>query len=246
MQLDIAPDFSGAGLVLALVIAAYLAVLDPWLGRRMYADLKRRREHDAGALTRYYTQLIAAWVALGALAGAALLLSPGVSAADAGLVAPKWSFAGVAVVGCFCVAIVLGTVQVRKLAAEGRNVPGLADVEPMLPRTPAERRLALAVAVVDGVCGSLVYRGLLIALFADLTGSIHLAAALSVVVLSLAGLYQGASRIPLFAFVAVGLTALYLVTGSLLVVALASLALTARDLLALAPVTHPHPNPETV
>lgn len=245
MQLDdITPDFSGAGLVLALVIAAYLTLVDPWLGRRMYADLKRRRDHDDGALTRYYTQVIAAWVALGALAGAALLLAPDVSAADAGLAAPEWSFAAAAVVAFFFAMIVFGAVHMRKLTAEGRNVPGLSDVEPMLPRTPAERRLALAVAVVDGVCGSLVYRGLLIALFADLFGSVYAAAAVSIAIFSLAGIYQGVSRIPLFAFVAVGITALYLLTGSLLVVALASTALTARDLLALRP--SPVPEPETV
>ncbi|WBB62288.1 CPBP family glutamic-type intramembrane protease [Streptomyces sp. WMMC500] len=243
MSLEISPEFSTAGLAVALPLAAYLVLADPWLGRRLYADLKRRRDTDDRALTRYFGLMIAIWWPLAALAVAAVLLSPDVAAADVGFALPDSASAvavTLAVAAAFGVSVVLGGRNMRKLSAEGRNIPGLAAIEAMLPRTPAERRLAVAVSVTDGICANVVYRGLLIALGTDVLGvGVFPAAAIAVAVAALVGLYQGAEQIPLFALWSAVVTAAYVATGSLLLPVLIHVVTVGRDLLAVPPALHP-------
>ncbi|GGO49947.1 CPBP family glutamic-type intramembrane protease [Streptomyces lasiicapitis] len=234
--MTISPDFTMPATVLAGALGGYLLLVEPWLGRRMYASLARRRATQPRALKRYFTLTIALWWAFAALAVAVLLLSPDTTAADFGLTAPDNPLYVVAAVLLFGAVSVASGRAFREMAREGKHIPGRAAIEAMLPRTAAERRLAMAAAVTDSVCSELVYRGLLIAFGVGVLGlELPVAAALALAVYALAGWYQGGSGVLVFALFGALLTGLYLATGSLLLPVAVHAMLTVRDLLIPAP-----------
>ncbi|MEU6993715.1 CPBP family intramembrane glutamic endopeptidase [Streptomyces sp. NPDC046465] len=241
--MTISPDFSTASTAVTATLAAYLLLGEPWTGRRVYGSLARRRDTEPRALVRYFGLLLALTWAFAALAVVALLLSPGTDAADLGLALPErpiYAVAGILV--CTAVAVASGR-NFHDLARQGKNVPGLAAIEAMLPRTAEERRLAVAVAVSDGLCSELVYRGLLIAFGVGALGlDLYAAAALSVLVYAVAGFYQGRRGVLGFALFGAVLTGLYLGTGSLLLPVAVHIALSVRDLTLPAP-DKPHAVP---
>ncbi|MFD4635649.1 CPBP family intramembrane glutamic endopeptidase [Streptomyces sp. NPDC058284] len=234
--MTISPDFSVASTAVTATLAVYLLFAEPFTGRRMYRSLARRRDTEPGALVRYFGLLLALSWALAALAVAALLLSPGMEAADLGLALPERPIYAVAgILLCTAIAVTSGR-NFHDLAERGRNVPGLTAIEAMLPRTTEERRLAVAVAVSDGLCAELVYRGLLIAFGVGALGlNLYAAAALSVLVYAVAGLYQGRQGILVFALFGAVFTGLYLATGSLLLPVAVHIVLSVRDLTLPAP-----------
>ncbi|MFD0413527.1 CPBP family intramembrane glutamic endopeptidase [Streptomyces sp. NPDC127108] len=233
---DSAPEFSAAATAVAGVLGAYLLLVEPWLGRRMYASLARRRATEPRALVRYFTFSIGFWWVFAALASTTLLLSPDVTAADLGLALPEDPLFFFPVVLLFAVIAVASGRAFRDMAKEGKHIPGRAAIEAMLPRTGTERRLAIAAAVTDGVCAELVYRGLLIAFGVGALGlDPYLAAALSLAVYALAGWYQGGTGIVVLALFGALLTGLYLATGSLLLPIAVHAMISVRDLLIPAP-----------
>ncbi|MEW1927919.1 CPBP family intramembrane glutamic endopeptidase [Streptomyces sp. NPDC088360] len=229
--MTISPDFSAASTAVTAVLGAYLLLGEPWLGRRVYGSLARRRDTEPRALVGYFTFVLVFWWALAALALVVLLLSPAMAAADLGIAAPESPVTtAVIVVLVGAVSVVSGR-KMRALAEGGKNVPGLASIRAMLPRTPQERRLAVAVAVTDGICAELVYRGLLIAFGVGVLGlNLYAAAALSVLAYAVAGIYQGRSGVIAFGVVGVLLAGLYVSSGSLLLPIAVHIALTVRDL----------------
>ncbi|APY88946.1 CPBP family intramembrane metalloprotease [Streptomyces alfalfae] len=234
--MTISPDFSAASTAVTAALAGYLLLGEPWAGRRMYGSLARRRHTEPRALVRYFGSVLALWWAFAALAVAALLLSPGVGAADLGLATPDRS--AVVITGVLlAAAITMASARnFHDLARQGKNVPGRASIEAMLPRTPKERRLAVAVAVTDGLCAELVYRGLLTAFGVGVLGlDVTVAAALSVVVYAVAGFYQGRQGVLVFALFGVLFSGLYLATGSLLLPAAVHVLISVRDLTLPAP-----------
>ncbi|WP_158070514.1 CPBP family intramembrane glutamic endopeptidase [Streptomyces luteocolor] len=234
--MTISPDFSVASTTVTAALAAFLLIAEPWLGRRAYGSLARRRDAEPRALVRYFTFVLGAWWAYAAVAVAALLLSPGVDAADLGITAPERPVYTIVLIILFAAVTVASGRNFRGLAEQGKNVPGLSSVEAMLPRTGKERGLAVAVAVTDGICAELVYRGLLIAFGIGVLGlNSYLAVALSAVVYALAGSYQGRQGMAAFALFGVFFGGLYLATGSLLLPVVAHVALSLRDLTLPAP-----------
>ncbi|AZM52557.1 CPBP family intramembrane metalloprotease [Streptomyces sp. WAC 01529] len=234
--MSISPDFSVAATAATAALAAYLLLGEPWAGRRMYASLARRRDGEPRALVRYFTLTLALWWSFAAVAVAALLLSPGVDPADLGIALPErpiYAVAGILILTAIAAA---SGRNLYDLAERGKHVPGLAAIEAMLPRTAEERRLAIAVAVTDGVCAELVYRGLLIAFGVGALGlPLYAAAALSVLVYALAGFYQGRKGVLVFALFGAVATGLYLGTGSLLLPVAVHTVLAVRDLTLPAP-----------
>ncbi|WP_037897296.1 CPBP family intramembrane glutamic endopeptidase [Streptomyces sp. NRRL S-920] len=234
--MTISPDFSVASTTVTAVLAAYLLLGEPWAGRRTYASLARRRDAEPRALVRYFGLVLAVWAAFAAVAVAALLLSPGADAADFGITAPERPLYSLTLALIFAALAVASGRNFRSLAEQGKNVPGLASIEAMLPRTAEERRLAIVVAVTDGICANLVYRGLLIAFGVGALGlPLYGAAALSVLVYAVAGFYQGRQGVAVFGLLGAVLTGLYLATGSLLLPVVAHVALSVRDLTLPAP-----------
>ncbi|MFH8292308.1 CPBP family intramembrane glutamic endopeptidase [Streptomyces sp. NPDC018059] len=236
--MTISPDFSPAATALTAVLGAYLLLGEPLLGRRMYASLARRRATEPGALVRYFRVVLALWWALAALAAAALLLSPGLAAADLGIALPdKPAAVAVGVLFCAVIAVTSGR-ALRDLDRQGKHVPGRAAIEAMLPGTPRERALAVAFGVSDGICAEFVYRGLLIAFGVGVLGlHLYAAAALSVLVYAVAGYYQGRQGLLVFAVFGALLSGLYLATGSLLLPVALHVILSVRDLTTLTPPT---------
>ncbi|MEI5099874.1 CPBP family glutamic-type intramembrane protease [Streptomyces sp. PmtG] len=235
--MTISPDLSTAATAVGGALAAYLLLGEPWLGRRMYATLaRRRRDGEPGALVRYFTLSIAAWWGLAALAAAALLLSPGAAAADFGVALPDDAPYTVPVVLLFGAAAAASSRHFHELARQGKHIPGRAAIEAMLPRGRRERRFAVAAAVTDGVCAEFVYRGLLTAFGVGALGlPLYAAAALSLAVYALAGWYQGGTGVIVFALFGALLTGLYLATGSLLLPIAVHVMLSVRDLTIPAP-----------
>ncbi|MGW7273507.1 CPBP family intramembrane glutamic endopeptidase [Streptomyces sp. NPDC054864] len=236
--MTVSPDFSAASTAVTAVLGAYLLLGEPWLGRRLYGSLARRRETEPRALVGYFTFVLAFWALFSALAVAVLLLSPGMAAADLGIAAPASPMSTAVVIVLVAVISVVSGRKMRALAEGGRNVPGLASIQAMLPRTAQERRLAIAVAVTDGICAELVYRGLLIAFGVGVLGlDLYVAAALSALVYAIAGVYQGRSGVIAFGLVGALFAGLYVSTGSLLLPIAVHIALSVRDL------TLPTPEP---
>lgn len=229
--MTVSPDFSAASTALTAALGAYLLFGEPWFGRRLYASLARRRDTEPRALVGYFTFVLAFWCVFAALAVAVLLLSPGMDASDLGVAAPESPVSTAVVIAVIAAISVVSGRKMRALAEGGRNVPGLASIQAMLPRTAQERRLAIAVAVADGVCAELVYRGLLIAFGVGALGlNLYVAAALSALVYAAAGFYQGRSGVIAFGCVGAVFAGLYVTTGSLVLPIALHIALSVRDL----------------
>lgn len=229
--MTVSPDFSVTSTALTAVLGAYLLFGEPWFGRRLYASLARRRDTEPRALVGYFTFVLAFWCVFAALAVAVLLLSPGMDASDLGVAAPESPVSTAVVIAVIAAISVVSGRKMRALAEGGRNVPGLASIQAMLPRTAQERRLAIAVAVADGVCAELVYRGLLIAFGVGVLHlNLYVAAALSALVYAAAGFYQGRSGVIAFGCVGAVFAGLYVATGSLVLPIALHIALSVRDL----------------
>ena len=228
------PAFHLPGLLLALLAAAYLLGGEPLFGRRMYRRLQDHRDSDPAALLRFYRQTLAAQLAFLVVPLLALVTDPGLDPEDLGLAWPsgpyRWwalGFTG------YLLAVVLGAgLVLRARARRGHRIRGQDAFAAMLPRTPAERRYAAAVAVGAGISEELAFRGFLIAVGVGLLGLPPVPALLvATVVFSLAHLYQGATGV--FATLLLGALfgALYLFTGSLLLPVLIHAAIDLRSLL---------------
>ncbi|MCP3016175.1 CPBP family intramembrane metalloprotease [Nocardiopsis dassonvillei] len=100
----------------------------------------------------------------------------------------------------------------------------------LAPRTTAERAMAAGVAVTGGVFGELLYRGLFILLVASMGVPLWIAAALSVLLFSVAHLYQGWWGLVSAGASGTLFTVLYLGTGSVWVPVLVHVALNLRSL----------------
>ncbi|MBB6170253.1 membrane protease YdiL (CAAX protease family) [Nocardiopsis mwathae] len=109
--------------------------------------------------------------------------------------------------------------------------PGAEVNEALAPRTPAERRLAAALAITAGIGEELLYRGLFIALGVSFGLPLWAAAILSCVLFAIAHLYQGWWGLVGPGLVGVLFTVVYLGTGSLIIPILLHIALDVRSLL---------------
>lgn len=85
---DSLPQFSLAGTVLTVLLLLFAAVGEPFLGRRAFSWLSRRRGSDGRALTRVYAITVGVHVLWGLAVVGVLLLSPNLDAADLGLRSP--------------------------------------------------------------------------------------------------------------------------------------------------------------
>ncbi|MBR8743620.1 type II CAAX prenyl endopeptidase Rce1 family protein [Nocardiopsis sp. MG754419] len=100
----------------------------------------------------------------------------------------------------------------------------------LLPRTRKERAFAAGMAVTGGVFGELLYRGLFIVLVASMDVPLWIAAVLSVVLFSVAHVYQGWWGLLSAGFSGTLFTVLYLGTGSLVVPIIVHVALNLRSI----------------
>ena len=228
------PAFSAPALVLVGLITAYLILVEPLWGKRVFEVLERDRDTDPGAYVRFFGIGMAVFWGLTGLTALAVLLSPGVEWAHLGLHGEiDWgTFAGI-LVG-FAAAAVVFTLLARRKAA-----PASPALDPILPRTARERRCAVATSVTAGVCEEIIFRGLLIAVGVSLGLPLYVAAGLALAVFTFAHLYQGAKNLLFVGLIGFALTYLYLSTGNLIVPIIVHVLVDLRALL-----LTPRPEPQ--
>nr|WP_281388774.1 CPBP family intramembrane glutamic endopeptidase [Nocardiopsis algeriensis] len=229
----------------------FAAFGEPFLGRKAFAWLSRRRDRDALALVRVHAATMGVHVLWGVLFLAVLLLSPGLDAADLGLRLPD--SLGPVVGGALGGLIALGGLWLflnglparvrsalpakgrrsrrRRAPAPARNLPEPErDRWLLVPWTRNERLAAAGAAVTGGVFTEMVYRGLFIVLVASMGVPLWIAGVLSVALFSVAYLYQGWWGLVSAGASGTLFTVLYLGTGSLWVPIAVHVALNLRSI----------------
>lgn len=224
------PRFDALSTTLVALLVAGLLVVGPALGRR------RGR-------TRFYVEaLVEQWVA----AGVALVVvgtAAGVGREHLGLVGSRPGAGWWTVYAAALSLAVLGAgLVLRRRLARGDAVRRPLPLDSVLPRTPAERRLAAAVAVSSGVCEEIVHRGLLVAAGVGILGLNPLVAALVALAVFVAThAWQGAQGMLFATVLGFACTGFYLWTGSLLPAVLLHVATNTRTLLLLPPADDTDP-----
>jgi membrane protease YdiL (CAAX protease family) len=204
-----------------VLVVALLALLLAGVvrGVRHGARLRRQLAEDPARRGRLYRDsMISAWlVAVLALlaAGASDELAP----ADLGWAWPDGDGFDYVLSLVLLAVILTGGVRRRRWARSGRPVPSRGAAELILPRTTRERRMAVGVAFTAGITEELVFRGLLIGAGTQVYHLPLAVAALASLALFAAGhAYLGRAGITGAAVAGAVLTAIYLISGSLLLV----------------------------
>lgn len=220
------PVFSGVSLAIVALITAYLVLVEPFWGRRMFEVLRRERDTDRNAYVRFFGTGMAVFWGLTGSAALVVFLSPGVEWAHLGLHGDvDWSTVSGVLVGFILAAGVVVLITRRK------KMPSPSGLEHMLPRTTRERWCAVGTSVTAGVCEEIVFRGLLIAVGVSLGLPLYVAAGLALVVFTFAHLYQGPKNMLFVALLGYVLTYLYLSTGNLFLPILVHVLIDLRALL---------------
>jgi membrane protease YdiL (CAAX protease family) len=219
---------------LECVLAGWLIVAVPLVGRRRYRTLRAAVAADASARLTFYRRSAARQWLLAALA-AGLVVARGRSTSSIGLAArlhpssavlPLAAALGAAVV----VAIVLAARRPRWTAESAARMAG--SVAGLLPATRTERRWFAVVAVTAGVTEEVLYRGFLTGWLLDAAPGLTLAGALALssVAFGLGHVYQGLPGVAATGVVGLGLATVYAATGTLLIAMAAHAALDLRTL----------------
>ena len=202
--------------VVSVVLAGWMALVQPFAGRRRYHQLLERLRHDPTARLHHYRRGIAFEWAGAALVGLLALLAhdrvrslwpPGSHTAVASQV-PGIAFALVAVTAVYRFG---GQATRKALAAQ------LKPVAALLPRTAAERRVFALLALTAGICEEVLYRGFgLAALRWAAPGLGHPALiAVTAVAFGMAHLYQGVRGVALTGLAGAYFAWIAISTGSL-------------------------------
>ncbi len=212
------PRFGAAGWVVVLVMVGYLALVAPLTGRRAYRRLRASRDHDPGALLRFYRRNALRkwlWVPPALLV---LAVVPGLLPVHLGLAWPAGPYAAQGWVLFWYGTVLLGLSGYawRRRARRGRSVPGQRLFRALLPGTAAERQWAVVVAVTAGVCEELLFRGLLMAAALSLGWPATVAVLATSALFGVVHLYQGWFGIVGTGVLGLLFAGLYLGTGSLL------------------------------
>lgn len=230
----------GPATAAALLIAGYLLVGEPVTGAVLHRRFEAALGRDPRARVWLYQRLLLLEWGLAALAAGVVWVAPGVGWSELGFRRPAGSLSVVAVAVALAVvvALVLTTRAVR-IAARRRpgagepfTIPAPPAVAALVPRTVPERRWFAAVAVTAGCCEELLYRGLLFAVLSALAPGLPgwLLVLIGGVAFGMAHAYQGASGVVATGAVGAVLTALYLLSGSLLLPILVHVAVDLRIL----------------
>jgi membrane protease YdiL (CAAX protease family) len=229
----------GVPRVVAVVLVAFLGVGQPvlswWSHRRFRRALRRDRPADPVARRqRYRRTAVTEWL-LVLVVVAVVVAEPGLRLGQLGL---RWpGLAGAAapfsVVGLLGLVATVAVYLVVRRRLPAAAPAGAEAVLALLPRTFAERRAFVGLAVTAGICEETLYRGFLIAVAGALLpglGVVELVA-VSAVLFGLAHLYQGPLGVLGTGVLGGCLAVLYLGSGSLLLPACYHILLDLRVLL---------------
>lgn len=171
------PDHSGAvAETLCVLILIYSAVLAPWLSNRRYNCFIARVAVDPGARPTYYRRLAISQIVR--LAVSLLIAFAVVGARPAGLLhattPPQYKAdLGPYLVGA-AVGAVLGVLIAQRRISQGRRLPGLRRLGPLMPRTMTDRRYWALISLGAGTSEELLFRGVLPSLLIALAPSLSL------------------------------------------------------------------------
>lgn len=228
-------------------VVAWLALVQPFLGRRYYQELVRSVATDPLArLRRYRRSIVILWSLTAATALSFLLTSRPWS--DLGLRAPLphrarlwWEFLGIVLAATLLSVLLAWLVPpVRRFYARQ-----LASVKELLPVTGPELWTFGGVAFSAGICEEILARGLLLAYCADFAPSLTRVSAIAITsaIFGFGHLYQGWKGVLLTGAVGALFAYLYIDSGSLLI-GMAVHTLIDLRILALAPfLTNAKPTP---
>lgn len=223
------------------LLALTAPLLGVWAFRRMTAALATG---DAGARIRNYRRAIGLELVDGALI---LVLWAGSGRPLEGLVRLDWLPEGWWTGAAWGAVLLACALLIAQVAAIRGNETGLSaarrqmtSIEGVLPHTPGELKLFLALSVAAGVGEEIVFRGYLLAYFGGLVGPTGAVLA-STLLFGWGHLYQGAAGIVRTGIVGLLYAGAYVVTGSLLAPMLLHVVMDAASgmvaYLALRPVT---------
>jgi membrane protease YdiL (CAAX protease family) len=196
--------------MLAIILGQFV------LGTRFHRRLLAELDADPRRRAMFYSMIIGYGGVRIAFVLLIIFTSIDLTAVDVG-----WAWPGDAIdyalAAYLLLLIGIGALRIRRAMARGRVLPLRADLAPLIPRTARERRLAAAVAFTAGITEEALYRGLLIAAATKLY-HLPLAAAVAVSLVLFVGghAYQGRRGMLGSAVVGGLFTALYLISGSLL------------------------------
>jgi membrane protease YdiL (CAAX protease family) len=202
------------------VLVALMVLTGPlpgfWVYRRMTASLAAG---DAGARTRSYRWAIGLELEGGVVI---LVLWAALGRPVEALVRLDWLPQGWWTGAAWGVVLLACAFLIAQVAAIRGNEAGLSSarkqmtsVEGVLPHTPIELKLFLAISLAAGVGEEIVYRGYLLAYFDGLVGPAG-AVLVSTLMFGLGHAYQGAAGIARTGIVGLLLVGAYVVTGNLL------------------------------
>jgi uncharacterized protein len=201
-------------LVLVLLFPAYVALDVPRLARRIAADPLNARTKD------YIWGMASQWGLTLALIGAwwwagRPLREIGLRLPDT---ASAWSWSVLIAVGGIAFFGQQGLSVLRSPDAQAKvrkHVESQPGVRTLLPSTPREARVFIAVAITAGICEEVLYRGYLLWYFQSLVPR-GLAIVAATVAFAVAHAYQGVRGIAATGAAGAVAMAVYLLTGSLL------------------------------
>jgi membrane protease YdiL (CAAX protease family) len=195
------------------VFVAWLVLVEPFIGVRIYRNLERRVATDLRARERVYVQFLIwewAWMVVVAV----LLLKTPEPFSSLGFRLPGGEL-GSAWLG-FVVAVALALaapVVLMRLVPEyrRRNLKGLEKVSALMPVTNRERWLWAALAVTAGICEEVVFRGFLTLYLSHNLPGLHpvAIAAIAGVLFGLGHAYQGWKAALGLCAVGIGLGVIY-------------------------------------
>jgi CAAX protease family protein len=217
---------TGALELVASLLFAYLVVVVPIRGRARYERFRQEVAQDSSARLRYYRKSLL-WKYVLSLIVVVLFLANHHEAAGIRFVRSDATATGYMLP--IMVGVALGAVLVRwrsrrpasriKLA---RSIRGFAD---LLPRTMAERRAWVLVAITAGVTEELLYRGFVLWVLAHLLPNADTFTVLLIggLIFGLAHLYQGTKGVLLTALLGVVLGQVMIAAGLLAAMAIHTL-----------------------
>jgi membrane protease YdiL (CAAX protease family) len=230
------------------VLVALLALLVPLLGAWSYRRITARlAAGEAGVRMNSYRETIGHLVAAGVVVLALWTLS---GRPLERLMSLEWFPTGWWTGVAWSVVLLACVLLVAQVTAVWENETGLssvrkqmASVEGLLPHTPVELKLFLALSLAAGVCEEIVYRGYLLAYFDSLVGPTG--AVLATTLMFGSGhAYQGAAGIVRTGVVGLLLAGAYVATGNLIAAVLLHIVIDATSGVVAYLALRPAPEPD--
>ncbi|MBF9128817.1 CPBP family intramembrane metalloprotease [Plantactinospora sp. S1510] len=216
-----------------ILVATLLAIklVDIVLGVKFRSRFLRQLAAEPEGRVRFYRNFIlVSWVTA-AFVPAIAFASADLSATDLGWAWPSGDGLDYLLASYVLLLIGVGGLRARSRMRRGHVLPGRAGTAPLVPQNTRERRLAILVSVTAGVTEEAVFRGLFIGVgtqLYDLPLALVVLASLALFVAAHA--YQGRRGLLGITLIGSMFTAVYLVSGSLLLAIVVHLC---QDLVAL-------------